>query len=103
MDLTEGIVRCRFHRSYEKPESLTPGQVYEIEVTAPGTANRFAAGHRIRLDISSSNFPRFDVNTNTGPNRKPPPAAPPSPRTPCTWTPHTPPTCGCGWKEERRP
>ncbi|WP_328769537.1 CocE/NonD family hydrolase C-terminal non-catalytic domain-containing protein [Streptomyces sp. NBC_00286] len=45
---------------------LTPGQVYEIEVTAPDTANRFAAGHRIRLDISSSNFPRFDVNTNTG-------------------------------------
>ncbi|WP_327394284.1 CocE/NonD family hydrolase [Streptomyces phaeochromogenes] len=66
MNLTDGIVRCRFHRSYEKPELLTPGEVYEIEVTAPDTANRFAAGHRIRLDISSSNFPRFDVNTNTG-------------------------------------
>jgi len=66
MNITDGIVRCRFHRSYEKPELLTPGQVYEIEVTAPDTANRFAAGHRIRLDISSSNFPRFDVNTNTG-------------------------------------
>ncbi|MDH6629115.1 putative CocE/NonD family hydrolase [Streptomyces sp. LBL] len=65
MNLTDGIVRCRFHRSYEKPELLTPGEVYEIEVTAPDTANRFAAGHRIRLDISSSNFPRFDVNTNT--------------------------------------
>ncbi|MEU9185720.1 CocE/NonD family hydrolase [Streptomyces sp. NPDC048484] len=66
MNLTDGIVRCRFHRSYEKPELLTSGEVYEIEVTAPDTANRFAAGHRIRLDISSSNFPRFDVNTNTG-------------------------------------
>ncbi|MEU9785132.1 CocE/NonD family hydrolase [Streptomyces phaeochromogenes] len=66
MNLTDGIVRCRFHRSYEKPELLTPGEVYEIEVTAPDTANSFAAGHRIRLDISSSNFPRFDVNTNTG-------------------------------------
>ncbi|MFE9647192.1 CocE/NonD family hydrolase [Streptomyces sp. NPDC006365] len=66
MNLTDGIVRCRFHRSTEKPELLTPGEVYEIEVTAPDTANRFAAGHRIRLDISSSNFPRFDVNTNTG-------------------------------------
>lgn len=66
MNLTDGIFRCRFHRSYEKPELLTPGEVYEIEVTAPDTANRFAAGHRIRLDISSSNFPRFDVNTNTG-------------------------------------
>lgn len=65
MNLTDGIVRCRFHRSYEKPEYLTPGEVYEIEVTAPDTANRFAAGHRIRLDISSSNFPRFDINTNT--------------------------------------
>ncbi|MEV2191139.1 CocE/NonD family hydrolase [Streptomyces phaeochromogenes] len=66
MNLTDGIARCRFHRSYEKPELLTPGEVYEIDVTAPDTANRFAAGHRIRLDISSSNFPRFDVNTNTG-------------------------------------
>ncbi|WP_346138659.1 CocE/NonD family hydrolase [Streptomyces coeruleofuscus] len=66
MNLTDGIVRCRFHRSYEKPELLTPGEVYEIEVTAPDTANTFAAGHRIRLDVSSSNFPRFDVNTNTG-------------------------------------
>ncbi|MFC4463503.1 CocE/NonD family hydrolase [Streptomyces xiangluensis] len=66
MNLTDGIVRCRFHRSTEKPELLTPGEVYEIEVTAPDTANRFTAGHRIRLDISSSNFPRFDVNTNTG-------------------------------------
>jgi putative CocE/NonD family hydrolase len=72
MNLTDGIVRCRFHRSYEKPELLTPGEVYEIEVIAPDTANRFAAGHRIRLDISSSNFPRFDVNPNTG---EPPPAA----------------------------
>lgn len=66
MNLTDGIVRCRFHRSYEKAEPLTPGEVYEIRVTAPDTANRFAAGHRIRLDISSSNFPRFDVNSNTG-------------------------------------
>nr|WP_267895491.1 CocE/NonD family hydrolase [Streptomyces sp. RTd22] len=66
MNLTDGIARCRFHRSYEEPELLVPGRVYEIEVTAPDTANRFAAGHRIRLDISSSNFPRFDVNTNTG-------------------------------------
>ncbi|MGA5896517.1 CocE/NonD family hydrolase [Streptomyces venetus] len=66
MNLTDGIVRCRFHRSWEHPEPLTPGTIYEIEVTAPDTANLFATGHRIRLDISSSNFPRFDVNTNTG-------------------------------------
>lgn len=66
MNLTDGIARCRFHRSYERPELLIPGETYEIEVTAPDTANRFAVGHRIRLDVSSSNFPRFDVNTNTG-------------------------------------
>ncbi|MEU2747434.1 CocE/NonD family hydrolase [Streptomyces collinus] len=66
MNLTDGIARCRFHRDAEHPELLTPGEVYEIEVTAPDTANLFAAGHRIRLDISSSNFPRFDVNSNTG-------------------------------------
>jgi uncharacterized protein len=66
MILTDGIFRCRFHRSYEQPELLVPGKVYEIEVAASDTANRFVSGHRIRLDVSSSNFPRFDVNTNTG-------------------------------------
>lgn len=66
MNLTEGILRCRFHASFEEPRNLTPGHVYEIEVTAPDTANLFGAGHRIRLDVSSSNFPRFDVNSNTG-------------------------------------
>ena len=45
---------------------MTPGEVYPIKVTAFPTANLFKAGHRIRLDISSSNFPRFDVNPNTG-------------------------------------
>jgi uncharacterized protein len=66
MNLTEGIFRCRFHRSYDEPEALEPGRIYEIEVVAPDTANLFAVNHRIRLDVSSSNFPRFDVNTNTG-------------------------------------
>ncbi|MEU5980244.1 CocE/NonD family hydrolase [Streptomyces sp. NPDC047315] len=66
VNLTDGILRCRFRDSFEKPEPLVPGEVYEIEVTAPDTANLFAAGHRIRLDVSSSNFPRFDVNSNTG-------------------------------------
>jgi hypothetical protein len=66
MNLTEGIFRCRFHESFEQPKPLTPGTLYEIEVSAPDTANFFGVGHRIRLDISSSNFPRFDVNPNTG-------------------------------------
>lgn len=66
MNLTEGILRCRFHESFEQPKLLTPGQVYEIQVVAPDTANLFQTGHRIRLDVSSSDFPRFDVNSNTG-------------------------------------
>lgn len=66
MNLTEGIVRCRFHESFENPRELVPGKIYEIEVVAPDTANLFGVGHRIRLDVSSSTFPRFDVNSNTG-------------------------------------
>jgi hypothetical protein len=48
------------------PEPLEPGRVEEIRVQIGGTANLFEAGHRVRLDVSSSNFPRFDANTNTG-------------------------------------
>ncbi|TDO45770.1 hypothetical protein EV643_11294 [Kribbella sp. VKM Ac-2527] len=66
MNLTEGVFRCRFHASFEEPQALSPGHVYQVEVSAPDTANLFGAGHRIRLDVSSSNFPRFDVNSNTG-------------------------------------
>ncbi|GAA4203486.1 CocE/NonD family hydrolase [Actinocatenispora rupis] len=66
MNLTDGILRCRYRNSYERPEPMEPGAEYEIVVPVPDTANLFAAGHRIRLDVSSSNFPRFDVNPNTG-------------------------------------
>ncbi|HEU5024173.1 MAG TPA: CocE/NonD family hydrolase [Spirillospora sp.] len=66
MNLTDGILRCRYRNSFANPEPMRPGTVYEITVTAPDTANLFAKGHRIRLDVSSSNFPRFDVNPNTG-------------------------------------
>jgi putative CocE/NonD family hydrolase len=45
---------------------MTPGQVYRVKVEAFPTANLFKRGHRIRLDVSSSNFPHFDVNPNTG-------------------------------------
>ena len=45
---------------------MTPGEVYAIKVTAFPTSNLFKRGHRIRLDVSSSNFPHFDVNPNTG-------------------------------------
>lgn len=66
MNLTDGILRLRYRNSWERPELLQPGQVVAIDVEAFATANRFAAGHRIRLDISSSNFPHFDLNPNTG-------------------------------------
>ena len=66
MNLTDGIMRARYRRSPEKPEFMKPGEVYEIRIDPFPTANVFKRGHRIRLDISSSNFPRFDVNPNSG-------------------------------------
>ncbi|MFD5321285.1 CocE/NonD family hydrolase [Streptomyces sp. NPDC127098] len=66
MNLTDGILRCRYRDSFETPAPLEPGRVYEVTVEAPDTANLFARGHRIRVDIASSNFPRFDVNSGTG-------------------------------------
>jgi putative CocE/NonD family hydrolase len=64
--LTDGILRTRYRKSLAEPEPLTPGQVYEVTVDLSVTSNVFLPGHRIRLEISSSNFPRFDRNTNTG-------------------------------------
>ena len=66
MNLTDGILRVRYRNSWEKPELMTPGRVYPVRIEAFPTSNRFARGHRIRLDISSSNFPHFDANPNTG-------------------------------------
>ncbi|MCI2265163.1 CocE/NonD family hydrolase [Sediminivirga luteola] len=66
MNLTEGILRLRYRNSFLEPQLMEPGEIYEVTVTAPDTANLFAAGHRIRLDVSSSNYPRFDINPNTG-------------------------------------
>ena len=64
--LADGVLRARHRHSLSDPEPLEPGRVEEILISVGGTANVFRAGHRIRLDISSSNFPRFDANTNTG-------------------------------------
>lgn len=64
--LTDGILRARYRNSVSAPELLEPGEVYELHVDLWATANVFRAGHRIRLDVSSSNFPRFDRNTNSG-------------------------------------
>jgi uncharacterized protein len=66
MNVTDGILRVRYRKSWEKPEPLRPGEVAQVTVEAFPTANLFKRGHRIRLDVSSSNFPHFDVNPNTG-------------------------------------
>ncbi len=66
MNLCDGILRARYRDSWEEPRAMEPGRVYEILVEAFPTSNLFCAGHRIRLDISSSNFPHFDINPNTG-------------------------------------
>jgi putative CocE/NonD family hydrolase len=66
MNLEDGILRARFRNSLEKQELMRPGEIYEFTIQLYPTSNVFKAGHRIRLDISSSNFPRFDVNPNSG-------------------------------------
>jgi putative CocE/NonD family hydrolase len=65
-NLTDGILRARYRESLESPRLLTPGEVYRLTIDVGVTSNVFKAGHRIRLEISSSNFPRFDRNPNTG-------------------------------------
>ncbi|GAB4426865.1 MAG: CocE/NonD family hydrolase [Chloroflexi bacterium OHK40] len=64
--LADGIIRCRYREGFEHEVLMEPGQVYKVIITLPPTSNLFAAGHRIRVDVSSSNFPRFDLNPNTG-------------------------------------
>jgi len=66
MNLTDGIVRASYRDRFETRQLLVPGKIYSIVVRPFDTANVVKKGHRIRLDISSSNFPRFDVNPNTG-------------------------------------
>ncbi len=65
-NLTDGILRLRYRDSLEQPEPAKAGEIYRISVDAGVTGNTFLKGHRIRLEISSSNFPRFDRNPNTG-------------------------------------
>lgn len=66
MLINDSILRCRFRDGFEREELMEPGRVYEITIPLPPTSNLFAAGHRIRLDVSSSNFPRLERNPNTG-------------------------------------
>jgi putative CocE/NonD family hydrolase len=65
-NLTDGILRMRYRDGLEKAELAQPGAVYPLTIDAGVTSNVFLAGHSIRIEISSSNFPRFDRNPNTG-------------------------------------
>jgi putative CocE/NonD family hydrolase len=65
-NLTEGILRARYRTSREGAELINPGEVYKLTINLWSTSNVFLAGHRLRLEVSSSNFPRFDRNLNTG-------------------------------------
>lgn len=66
INLSEGIIRARYRSSWSEPELLEPGRCYEYQIELGATGNLFKAGHRIRLEISSSNFPSYDRNLNTG-------------------------------------
>jgi putative CocE/NonD family hydrolase len=66
LNIGDSITRMRYRDSLEKPQLMESGQIYSVDIHLYPTANVFSRGHRIRLDISSSNFPRFDINPNTG-------------------------------------
>ncbi|RAW45583.1 acyl esterase [Halorubrum sp. 48-1-W] len=66
LNLTDSICRGRYRNYRTEPDLLEPGEVYEFDLELYPTANVFEPGHRIRLDVSSSNYPRYDVNHNTG-------------------------------------
>jgi hypothetical protein len=65
-NLTEGILRLRYRNSRERPEFGKPGEVHHLVLDLWATSNVFLSGHRLRLEVSSSNFPRFARNLNTG-------------------------------------
>jgi uncharacterized protein len=64
--ICDSVIRCRYRNGFEREQLLEPGEEVDVEILLPPTSNVFAAGHRIRIDVSSSNFPRLDRNPNTG-------------------------------------
>jgi uncharacterized protein len=66
LGLTDSILRARFREGFEREVFMQPDGIYQLTIRLAPTGNLFKAGHRIRIDISSSNFPRFDRNPNTG-------------------------------------
>jgi putative CocE/NonD family hydrolase len=67
-NIQEGALRMRHREGLSKKVLMTPGEVYEIELDLHASSNYYDAGHRIRLEVSSSNFPRWQRNLNTGGN-----------------------------------
>ena len=66
LNIQEGIQRARYREGLDKKILMEPGEVYELTIDMQATAHFFGPGHRLRLEVSSSNFPRFDRNLNTG-------------------------------------
>ena len=66
MLLNDSVIRCRYREGWEREVPMEPGVVVPVTITLPPTSNLFDVGHRIRVDVSSSNWPRLDVNPNTG-------------------------------------
>jgi putative CocE/NonD family hydrolase len=66
LNIGDGILRARFRESLKAEKLMEPGTVSKMTIHLYPTSNVFKKGHRIRVDVSSSNFPRFDVNPNTG-------------------------------------
>ena len=65
-NMAEGILRARYREGLDQPKLLEPGKVYKLEIDLVGTSVAFQKGHRIRVDVTSSHFPQFDRNPNTG-------------------------------------
>ena len=66
INVAQGIIRARYRDSWEEPKLIEPGEVYRFEIDLWSTSNCFLKGHRIRVEVTSSNFPQFDRNPNTG-------------------------------------
>ncbi len=65
-NVAEGLLRARYRESLSRPKALEPGQIYPLTIDLLATSNLFQKGHRIRVDVTSSHFPQFDRNPNTG-------------------------------------
>jgi putative CocE/NonD family hydrolase len=68
MIIADGQIRAKFRNSFEKPEPMRPGKIYEVTIDLGATSNLFATGHRIRLDVSSSNYPNIEPNPHPARN-----------------------------------